>query len=116
MGKRILKLSDRSQVRSEDFIMFELEGGGQVSIPPDQVERMWNREQVRHAAGKTGDSDLRELARARPWLRSAVALAIYLRVGENDGAIVDPVEGCYARADRFLSTVEADMKADPDAS
>lgn len=46
MKKIIMQLSGTSKVRDDMFVTFDLEGGGRVHIPPDQIARMWNQEQV----------------------------------------------------------------------
>ena len=45
----ITGLSAKSKVTRKMFVVFDLEWGGSISIPPDQIMRMWNEEQRRKA-------------------------------------------------------------------
>ena len=61
---------------------------------------------------------LEALKEARPYLRSAVALVVYLRYGQMTGRpqvaeleAVPDLSAVYATADAFLDCLENDMKA-----
>jgi hypothetical protein len=46
--KIITNLHEKSQLKSHEFAIFNTEDGGRVSIPPDQIARLWNEEQARN--------------------------------------------------------------------
>lgn len=59
-----------------------------------------------------GTTDLEDLKQARPYIRSVVALALYLRFGGSFAGKPTPtVDDCYRAADLFVDQLEADVAA-----
>jgi hypothetical protein len=56
-------------------------------------------------SGRKGAADLEAIREARPYLRSAIALLIYLRFG------AEPLPQIYETADQFLDQLEKDVEA-----
>ena len=57
---------------------------------------------------KTELEEREDLRQAKPYLRSAIALLIYLRYGINCSTTL--VDDCYKTADKFVAALERDVK------